>query len=130
MANENLPNPRKPTSLEQGVRAAFKYRNPRAGKGLVTVIERSLQYVKVERDTREIIVDRRAVLFSILETGLDRVSDNAATWFAKWIQIGKGLEKSIYVVLSNAVQNNAPAIKTARTSSNWDVIASSTMREV
>lgn len=75
--------------VEAAALAAFSGSINAGAPGLVAVIQRATRYAVVDTSAREIVLDRRAILFGLLSVGLQNTPsgalDNTATWFARWL---------------------------------------------
>ena len=75
--------------VEAAALAAFSGSINAGAPGLVAAIQRATRYAVVDTSAREIVLDRRAILFGLLSVGLQdtpsRALGNTATWFAGWL---------------------------------------------
>ena len=89
-------------------------------ESLRAVVRRSLIYATPDLAAREIVIDRRAVLLAVLESGLSKTGEHGtvANWLVEWLTPRVG---SISNVLAKAATNTTPAPGSA-------VIASGSIR--
>lgn len=75
--------------VEAAALAAFSGSINAGAPALVAAIQRATRYAVVDTNAREIVLDRRAVLFGLLSVGLQDTPSlalgNTATWFAGWL---------------------------------------------